>query len=89
MRLVLMDRKRIWFNAYLAGLTFTVIMVLLQFISCRQMQVPDTVQLQREFVELRFGGFFHFGIMTFTGAQWTTPNQDIGKFNPSGLDCGQ
>ena len=49
----------------------------------------DTAQLQREFAELRFGGFFHFGIMTFTGVPWATPNQDVSKFNPSGLDCSQ
>lgn len=48
-----------------------------------------TEDLQREFVELRFGAFFHFGIMTFTGAPWATPNQDVNKFNPVDLDCSQ
>lgn len=48
-----------------------------------------TEGLQREFSELRFGGFFHFSIMTFTGAAWATPNQDVSKFNPANLDCGQ
>jgi alpha-L-fucosidase len=46
-------------------------------------------QVQREFTDLRFGAFLHFGIMTFTGAFWATPNQDISKFNPESLDCHQ
>jgi alpha-L-fucosidase len=45
--------------------------------------------LQRAFAEFRFGGFFHFGIMTFTGLPWATPKQDVKKFNPRHLDCGQ
>ena len=48
-----------------------------------------TEDLQREFTELRFGMFIHFGIMTFTGAPWATPNQDVSKFNPINLDCNQ
>ncbi len=45
-------------------------------------------QLQRDFVELRFGMFIHFGILTYTGA-WSKPNLDITQFNPTGLDPGQ
>ncbi len=57
--------------------------------SCRLAHRSDTAHLQREFAELRFGGFFHFGIMTFSGAAWATPNQDVSKFNPVDLDCSQ
>lgn len=46
-------------------------------------------ELQREFIESRFGAFFHFGIRTFTGGSWGEPNQDVSKFNPTYLDCGQ
>ncbi len=46
-------------------------------------------ELQREFAELRFGAFFHFGIRTFTGGSWGEANQDVSKFNPTDLDCGQ
>ncbi len=46
-------------------------------------------ELQREFTELRFGAFFHFGIRTFTGGEWGEANQDISKFNPTNLDCNQ
>jgi alpha-L-fucosidase len=53
------------------------------------LQAQTTEDLQRAFSELRFGAFFHFGIMTFTGAAWATPNQDVTKFNPTDLDCGQ
>ena len=45
-------------------------------------------QLQRELVELRFGMFIHFGILTYTGA-WSKPNLDIKLFNPTRLDPGQ
>ena len=45
-------------------------------------------ELQRDFVELRFGMFLHFGILTYTGA-WSKPNLDIKLFNPTRLDPGQ
>ena len=45
-------------------------------------------QLQRDFVDLRFGMFIHFGILTYTGS-WSKPNLDIKLFNPTGLDPGQ
>lgn len=45
-------------------------------------------QLQREFVELRFGMFLHFGILTYTGS-WSKPHLDIKQFNPTRLDPGQ
>src|SRR3990172_5965064 len=53
------------------------------------LQSKTTKDLQREFAELRFGMFIHFGIMTFTGKPWATPNQDVSQFNPTDLDCGQ
>ena len=45
-------------------------------------------QLQREFVDLRFGLFVHFGIRTYKGA-WGAKNLPIKLFNPVKLDCGQ
>jgi Alpha-L-fucosidase len=45
-------------------------------------------QLQRDFVDLRFGMFIHFGILTYTGS-WSQGNLDITQFNPTGLDCEQ
>jgi alpha-L-fucosidase len=44
--------------------------------------------LQRDFVDLRFGMFLHFGILTYTGS-WSKPNLDIQRFNPTKLDPGQ
>jgi alpha-L-fucosidase len=44
--------------------------------------------LQRDFVDLRFGMFLHFGILTYTGS-WSKPNLDIKQFNPTKLDPGQ
>ncbi|HRU39601.1 MAG TPA: alpha-L-fucosidase, partial [Candidatus Goldiibacteriota bacterium] len=43
---------------------------------------------QRDFVELRYGMFIHFGILTYTGT-WSQKNLDISKFNPEKLDCKQ
>jgi alpha-L-fucosidase len=54
--------------------------------------------LQRNYIDLRFGMFLHFGILTFCGSlpgdpcpgAWANPNLDISKFSPSSLyDPGQ
>jgi alpha-L-fucosidase len=39
-------------------------------------------------VDLRFGMWLHFGILTYTGT-WAQPNLDITQFNPTGLDPTQ
>ena len=51
-------------------------------------EYKDFEQLQREFVDLRFGMFIHFGIRTYKGA-WSAKNLPIEMFNPTELDCGQ
>ena len=45
-------------------------------------------QLQRAYVDLRFGMFIHFGILTYTGA-WAEPNLPITMFNPTDLNPAQ
>ncbi|MEO6096944.1 MAG: alpha-L-fucosidase [Fibrobacteria bacterium] len=45
-------------------------------------------QLQKEYVDLRFGMFLHFGILTYTGS-WAQPNLPINQFNPTNLNPGQ
>jgi alpha-L-fucosidase len=45
-------------------------------------------QLQRDYVDLRFGIFLSFGILTYTGS-WAQPNLPIAMFNPTKLDAGQ
>jgi alpha-L-fucosidase len=82
-----MSERKVRGSVYVFWFAIVVILALLPVIACRP--IPTTAQLQREFVDLRFGGFFHFGIMTFTGAPWATPNQDISQFNPTDLDCNQ
>jgi alpha-L-fucosidase len=51
---------------------------------------PDSAleDAQRAFIELRFGMFIHFGILTYTG-MWAEPNLDISQFNPTALDPNQ
>jgi alpha-L-fucosidase len=49
---------------------------------------PDLEALQRDFVNLRFGMFLHFGILTYTGS-WAQANLDITQFNPTGLNPAQ
>ena len=44
--------------------------------------------LQRTYVDLRFGMFIHFGILTYTGA-WAQGNLPITMFNPTNLNAGQ
>jgi alpha-L-fucosidase len=44
--------------------------------------------LQRDFVEARFGMFIHFGILTFTG-HWAEGHLDLDQFNPKNLDANQ
>ncbi|HPD19233.1 MAG TPA: alpha-L-fucosidase, partial [Candidatus Goldiibacteriota bacterium] len=48
----------------------------------------DIEQLQRDFVDLRFGMFIHFGILTYTGT-WAQKNLDITKFKPVDFNPGQ
>ncbi len=50
--------------------------------------VKDLETIQRDFVELRYGMFIHFGILTYTGV-WSQANLDITKFNPEELNPGQ
>ncbi len=45
-------------------------------------------QAQRAFIDLRFGMFLHFGILTYTGA-WSEANLPIDAFNPTKLDPAQ
>jgi alpha-L-fucosidase len=46
-------------------------------------------ELQRRFVDWRFGMFIHFNMGTFHDMEWVNPDQDPMSFNPTALDCGQ
>ncbi|MDP9035252.1 MAG: alpha-L-fucosidase [Myxococcota bacterium] len=48
----------------------------------------DLSPLKQAIVDLRFGMFLHFGILTYTGS-WSQANLDITQFNPTGLDPSQ
>jgi len=45
------------------------------------------VQLQQEFIDLRFGLFIHFNMPTFSTDDWPDPQMPAGAFNPTKLDC--
>jgi alpha-L-fucosidase len=45
--------------------------------------------LQENFLSLRYGGFLHFNMGTFTGEEWASPGQNPNRFNPTSLNCGQ
>ncbi|MFC1569478.1 alpha-L-fucosidase [bacterium] len=62
------------------------LLLFLILFSCGKNGIDD---FQRDFTELRFGMFLHFGIRTFTGGRWGEANQDIHQFDPVHLDCGQ
>ena len=49
---------------------------------------PSLEDLQRAYIDLRFGMLIHFGILTYTG-NWADANLDIGQFNPTKLDAAQ
>jgi alpha-L-fucosidase len=52
-------------------------------------QQKSLLQLQQEFLDLRFGMFIHFNIPTFGGHDWPDPNLSCQVFNPTKLDCNQ
>ena len=49
---------------------------------------PSLEDLQRAYIDLRFGMLIHFGILTYTG-NWADANLPISQFNPTKLDTGQ
>jgi alpha-L-fucosidase len=49
---------------------------------------PSLEDLQRAYVDLRFGMLIHFGILTYTG-NWADANLPINQFNPTKLDATQ
>lgn len=47
------------------------------------------LQLQQDFVDLRFGMFLHFNMATFQDREWGNPSDDPSVFNPAHLDTDQ
>lgn len=41
-------------------------------------------QMQKEFLDLKFGMFLHYNMATYTGQQWVTGYRDPSTFNPGG-----
>jgi len=49
----------------------------------------STYDLQKSFVEKRFGMFIHFNMGTYHDMEWVTPGQDPKSFAPPSVDCAQ
>jgi alpha-L-fucosidase len=47
------------------------------------------LQLQQEFLNLRFGMFVHFNMATFQDREWGDPTAPADQFNPTTLDTDQ
>jgi alpha-L-fucosidase len=47
------------------------------------------LQLQQEFLDLRFGMFVHFNMATFQDREWGDPTAPPDQFNPTALDTDQ
>jgi alpha-L-fucosidase len=47
------------------------------------------LQLQQEFVDLRFGMFLHFNMATFQDREWGDPSGPTAAFDPTNLDTDQ
>ncbi|MBN2037858.1 MAG: alpha-L-fucosidase [Chitinispirillaceae bacterium] len=65
-----------------------ILITLLSTVSLYSAQPKSLEQLQREFVDWRFGMYLHFGIETFTGDYWehSTPPDGSG-YTLAALDC--
>ncbi len=46
-------------------------------------------ELQRDFVNLRFGMFIHYSMQTYLNVEHAPPRQDLKLFHPTNLDCQQ
>ncbi|MGH7131372.1 MAG: alpha-L-fucosidase [Phycisphaerales bacterium] len=47
------------------------------------------LQLQQDFLDLRFGMFLHFNMATYQDREWGDPRGPIEAFNPTALDTDQ
>lgn len=55
----------------------------------RYRQAKPLLQLQQEFVDLRFGLFNHFNLATFQDREWGDPHDPPTVFHPTALDTDQ
>lgn len=47
------------------------------------------LELQQDFIDLKFGMFIHFNIPTFMNQDWADPDASPSLFNPQKMDCSQ
>jgi alpha-L-fucosidase len=50
---------------------------------------PALAALRQAYVDQQFGMFLHYGMGTYTGEEWASPNRPINTFAPTALDTDQ
>ena len=74
------------------NITYLFVILFLFAISLNQSNAQSPkrlIDLQQEFVELRFGMFIHYNIPTYMSDDWADPDAPPSIFNPTKLDCNQ
>ena len=68
---------------------FILLPLLLLNALCTVAQEKSLFQLQKAFVDLRFGMFIHYNMPTYSTEDWPDPDQPVTDFAPTRLDCRQ
>jgi alpha-L-fucosidase len=76
------------------GILFLLVIIFIISASCHKESQPKSygpVPTERQLLwnEMKFYGFFHFGMNTFTNKDWGLGNESPKDFNPTELDCRQ
>ena len=71
------------------ALLLTVTFIILCAHALHAQKTKSLLELQQEFVDLRFGMFIHYNIPTYMPEDWADPEASPSLFNPTALDCSQ
>ena len=70
-------------------LIFVIVLILCTLCHSEKVKVKQLPQLQKEFLDLKFGMFLHFNLATYHNVDWALGTEDPLTFKPSALDCNQ
>ncbi|MFI2744292.1 alpha-L-fucosidase [Zhouia sp. PK063] len=68
---------------------FTLCCLFISAFTFAQKAPKQLVELQQDFIDLRFGMFIHYNIPTYMEDDWPDPDASPEIFNPDSLDCEQ